>query len=103
MADHQPRLGAQHREMVADRLGVGRADADVDQRDAAAVRADQMIGRHLVPAPRVLSAIARSGSGVSRVTSTRLRPTAPHSGLSRFLSSAQRPGDELVDIADDSW
>ena len=39
MADHQPGLGPHHREMVADRLGVGRADADIDQGDAFAVRA----------------------------------------------------------------
>ena len=52
MADHQPCLGPQHREMVADRLGVGRADADIDQRDAGAVVGHQMIGRHLVPPPR---------------------------------------------------
>src|SRR3546814_7237314 len=43
MADHQPRFGPQHGEMVADRLGVRRADADVDQADAAAARRDQVI------------------------------------------------------------
>src|SRR3546814_8304128 len=41
MADHQPRLRTQHREMVADRLGVRRTDADVDERDAAAIRSEE--------------------------------------------------------------
>src|SRR3546814_7499859 len=44
----------QHGEMVADRLGVRRADADVDQADAAAARRDQVIGGHLVPPPRAV-------------------------------------------------
>jgi hypothetical protein len=34
MADHQPHFGPHHRQMVADRLRVGRADADIDQGDA---------------------------------------------------------------------
>src|SRR3546814_14949902 len=40
--------------MVADRLGVRRADADVDQADAAAARRDQVIGGRLVPPPRAV-------------------------------------------------
>jgi hypothetical protein len=47
MADHQPGMRAQHRDVVGRRLGVRGADADVDQRDALAVRALEVIGRHL--------------------------------------------------------
>lgn len=54
MANHQPGLGAHDREVVADRLGIGRADADIDQRDAGAVFGDQVIGGHLVPPPRAV-------------------------------------------------
>ena len=52
MADHQPSLWPQHREVVADGLGVGRANADVDQADPAAIWAGQVIGGHLVAPPR---------------------------------------------------
>ena len=69
MADHQPDLGPHHREMVADRLGVGRADADIDQGDALAARRDQVVGGHLVPPPAALGDRA-SASGVSLVTKT---------------------------------
>ena len=51
MADHQPGLGTQHGEMVTDGLGVGRADADVDQRDADAAGGGEVPGRHLELAP----------------------------------------------------
>ena len=52
MADHQPAMRAQHREMIGDRLGVGRADADIDEGDAAiGRRRAQMVGRHLVAMP----------------------------------------------------
>ncbi len=47
MADHQPGMGAQDGDMVGGGLGVGRADTDVDQRDAVAIGAFQVIGRHL--------------------------------------------------------
>jgi hypothetical protein len=47
MAEHQPGVRAQHRDMVGDGLGVGRADADIDHGDAAMILALQMIGRHL--------------------------------------------------------
>ena len=36
MADHQPAMRPQHREVVGDVLRVRGADADVDQRNAAA-------------------------------------------------------------------
>ncbi len=53
MADHQPAMGAKHGEVVGDVLGVGGADADIDQGDAAlAVIAAQMIGGHLEAVPK---------------------------------------------------
>jgi hypothetical protein len=51
VADHQPAVRAQHRQVVGDVLGVGRADADVDQGHAIAVGGDQVVGRHLVAVP----------------------------------------------------
>ena len=51
MADHQPAMRAQHRDVVGDVLGVGGADADVDEADAAPVLAHDVIGRHLVAVP----------------------------------------------------
>jgi hypothetical protein len=51
MADHEPGFGPQHGKVVAHRFGVGRADADVDERDAAAVLGDEVVGGHLELAP----------------------------------------------------
>ena len=51
MADHQPDLGAQHRDMVASGFRIGRADADVDQRNPGPALRHQVIGGHLVAAP----------------------------------------------------
>jgi hypothetical protein len=47
VAQHQPGVRAQHRDVVGDGLGVGRAHADVDHGDAGAVGAHQVVGRHL--------------------------------------------------------
>jgi len=47
MAEHNPGVRAQHGDMIGNGLGVGWPDADIDQRDAGAVRALQMICRHL--------------------------------------------------------
>ena len=47
MADHQPGMGPQHRDVIGCRLGVGRADTDVDQRDPRPVRPLEVIGGHL--------------------------------------------------------
>ena len=47
VADHQPSMGAQHGDVVRRRFSVGRADADVDQRDTRPIRPLEVIGRHL--------------------------------------------------------
>ena len=99
MADHQPRLGPQHREVVADRLGVRRADADVDQRDAGAVRRPSGDRR-------------ASGAAATRCREIDLRrrrrrawittPPAPDSAgeaADPSPSCDAAPADELVDVA----
>ena len=68
MADHQPAMRAQHRDVVGDVLGVGRADADVDQADAAPVGAHEVIGGHLeaMPDDAVAMSLSASSAGVTR-------------------------------------
>ena len=51
MADHEPAMRAQHRQMIGDVLGVRRADADIDERDPVPVPAHEVIGRHLEAVP----------------------------------------------------
>ena len=99
VADHQPGLGPQHRQVVGDGLGVGGADADVDQRDAAPARRHQVIGRHLVLAPGGGGDRLRA-SGVSLVITT---PAGAGEALVRSSparrSSSSAPAHELVDVA----
>ena len=52
MADHQPDVRAQYRQMVADGFRIRRANADVNQRNALTVGGDQVPGGHLVLFPR---------------------------------------------------
>ncbi len=47
VADHQPRMGPQHGDVIGRGFRVGRADADVNQRDPGPVRALEVVGRHL--------------------------------------------------------
>ena len=49
--NHQPRVRTQHSQVVTDVLGIRRANADVHQRDARAIGADEVIRRHLVAPP----------------------------------------------------
>ncbi len=99
MADHQPDLGPKHRDVVADRLRVRRADADVHQGDPDVPVGDQVIGRHLVPAPRtrgdlrlgvrrMLAVVIAAGNGQRRVRA--VRPA----------QLVDREAHELVDVAD---
>lgn len=83
--------------MVGDRLGVGRADADIDQGDAATARSDQVVGRHLEAAPgRALD----HGMGVRRI-GIDAHIACRREGLVMivFLQLADRPGGEGIDIA----
>nr|GFA34314.1 hypothetical protein [Tanacetum cinerariifolium] len=49
--DHQPAMRTQHGEVISDVLGVGRTNADVDQRHAMAVFGNQVVSRHLITVP----------------------------------------------------
>ena len=51
MAHHEPAIGAQHRQMVGDVLGVRWADTDVDEGYAGISVPRQMVGGHLVAVP----------------------------------------------------
>ncbi len=94
-------MRAQHGEMVGRRLGVGRADADIDDGDAAAaVAAQQVVGRHLEAVPRRGQ---HGGFGHRRVVAP------PHDGAARqhelgvgavgLGQLLHRPGQEMIDIA----
>ena len=92
MADHQPDVRPEHGDMVGDRLGVRRPDADVHHRDPRVVRPDQVEGRHLRqprrrrPGPPVAGdhRVARLDEG----------------GVARALVRQRREGvlDELVHV-----
>ena len=47
VAEHDPRLGPQHGDVVGDVFGIGRAHANVDHGDAGTVSAHQVVGGHL--------------------------------------------------------
>ena len=99
MADHQPSLRAKHSDMVADRLGVGRPDADIDQGDAVAVRRHQMIGRHLVPPPDAGGDLLFGVGQVAMLVDSAGDRQAGE-GLSGVAQRGDREADELIDIAD---
>ena len=62
VAQHDPRMRAQHGDVVGDVFGIRRADADVDHGDAALVGAQQVVGRHLRQAwRRYAHVVARRG------------------------------------------
>ncbi len=85
--------------MVADRLGVGRTDADIDQRHAVALVGHQVIGRHLVAAPRP------GGDrrfGIVEIAAFE-QAARDRKARERAVGSAQRidrEADEFVDVAD---
>ena len=68
MAEHDPGMRAQDGDVVGDGLGVGRADADVDHADAAAVGAHQVVGRHLRQARRHLAHFIAVNGGAADAT-----------------------------------
>ena len=74
MADHQPHLGPENGDVVADRLRIGGAHPDVDERDPRAPFRHQVIGGHLVPPP-----LARRdlGLGIGEVAALVDRARAP--------------------------
>ena len=97
VADHDPRVRAQHGDVVGDGLGVGRADADVDEADAAAVVALEVVGRHLRQARRWRAAlVAGVGAGAPRDHVARLHEGAVRAARVLHLQLAER--NELVDV-----
>ena len=99
MADHQPRLGPHHREMVAHRLRIGRAYADIDQGDAAAIGGNEVVGGHLVPPPAALGDLGDRIGGVGGDE----HPARRREGFIRAALALQlldRPAHELVDVTD---
>ena len=97
VADHQPRLRAQHRQVVGNGLGVGGADADVDQGDPLAVFGHQVISGHLMLAP--------GGFGHSALEMFGLRRDRDETGEGQGRVPPARsnlpkaPADELVHVA----
>src|SRR3546814_13340591 len=82
--------------MVADRLGVRRTDADVDERDAAAIGGDEVIRRHLVSPPRAVGdERARIDAGLVDVKAG----GAGERGVAPLPDLRTRPGEDFIDIA----
>ena len=99
MADHQPAMRAQHREMVGDVLGVGRPDADIDDGyPALPVRARQVIGRHLEALPGGCGHQCRRIRGIAANFDPTRRDQAVI-GRCRVGELVQPPAHELIDIA----
>ncbi len=99
MADHQPAMRPQDRDVVGDGLGVRGPDADVDETDPAPVGAHAMIGGHLEPMPG-------DGAGPRLGLGRRDRRVDDDIARQNDLLDArsgvqllQAPLDELVDIA----
>ncbi len=73
MADHQPAMGSENRDMIGDCLGVGRPDTDIDQRNAHMFLTDQMISGHLGkmaggdPARRLIRQVGVRRNDISRL------------------------------------
>ena len=99
MADHQPCFGPEHRNMVTDRLGIGRADADVDQGHAVALVSHEVVGWHLVTAP---GAGRNLRLGIVEVTA--LEPPARDRERGELAvgiaQCVDRETDEFIDVAD---
>ena len=96
MAEHEPAIGPEHREVVGDRLGVARADADIDERDAAPVRPLQMVGRHLRQVARRAGLGPAGGAGRGGEHDIARR----HEAVIAVLADQRAAeADELVDVA----
>ncbi len=96
VADHQPDFGTDHRKVVGDGLGVGRADADVDERDARLVRPDQVIGRHLMAPP---GGVGQALAGIVHRAVEVEAAGAGKRGIAVGADLLARPVHELVHIA----
>ena len=97
--DHQPAVGAQHGEMVGDGLGVGGADADVDERHALAVGRGEVIGGHLEAVPGAAGDqvvdLVRCMLGADDDVAGQHQPRGRLAGAELLA----RPAHEAVDVA----
>ncbi|SAJ07162.1 Uncharacterised protein [Enterobacter hormaechei] len=98
VADHQPDVRAQYRQMVADGFRIRRANADVNQRNALTVGGDQVPGWHLVLFPRQV------GDGLFRCFGFGGDPDPARAGEGdvravRIEDLATAPADKFVHIA----
>ena len=96
MADHQPRFGTQHCQVVADRLRIARADTDIDQRDAFAVGTNQVIGGHLVPAP---CSVGQLRAGLVGLLGQHHAARTGQRGIPVLAELRTGPVNEFIDIA----
>ena len=104
MADHQPAMRAQHREMVGDVLRVRRADADIDDGDAVLpVAAAQMVGRHLEPVPWRRRHLAPRPRGRRRAGRRRRRAAPGGRTDCRGSASSRRPSGRTGRHSAGSW
>ena len=97
VTNHQPDVRAQHREMIANIFGIGRADADVDQCNALTVVSDQVPGRHLVFFP------CQIGNRLFRCLRVGGDPNPARTGEGnvraiRIEDLATAPTDEFIDV-----
>ena len=99
VAQHQPGVRPEHGHVVGDVFGVGRADADVDHGDAAAVGAQQVIARHLRQTRRCQT---KSVSGFGRQTGAPCHHIARldkgHIGAALPAHFFMAQAHELVDV-----
>ena len=97
MANHQPDLRTQNREVIGDRLRVRRANANVHERDTCAVLGAQVIGRHLVASP----GRGLDGRPAALVRRRNLQPARHRQRrVARMPAQlCQRPVTERIDIA----
>ncbi len=105
VTEHDPGVRPQHGDVVGDVFRIGRADADIDQGDAAVTRQDEVIRRHLRQSGGGLSLGSRRAlgggpagddvagfdeGGVGRVVVGRRRGGLVHQGMGH--------AHELIDV-----
>ena len=98
VANHQPDVRTQHRQMVADIFGICRADPNINQRDPLSVFGYQMPGGHLVLFPRQI------GNRFLRCLRVRRYPDPARAGEGDIgalgiENLATAPAHELIDVA----
>ena len=99
MSDHQPAMRPQHGDMVGDVLGVGGADADVDEADPLPVGMGEVVSGHLETVPD--DAVDKPFGLLGRMARFDHHVAGQHQ-TARAVARAQLfepPAHELIDIA----